>query len=193
MNLTPDPITWPRTMAVTNAEDRPAPTAGILASALSRIRQTAHQIEDRVRCLLLSDSRSVAELRVLVVDDHPDAADSLAAVLELVGCMVYACYDGWSALRAAELFGPHVCLLDLVMPDLGGLEVAARLRASAGDRPLLLIATTALGDEHTRARASIAGFDAHMVKPIDAQALLATISRLWESGCPRTPIPDSPP
>jgi CheY-like chemotaxis protein len=154
-------------------------SAGILSSALTRVRETAHSIEDRVRTLLTPDGPSIAELRILVVDDHPDSADSLVAVLEIVGCTARACYGGWSALDAIEEFDPQVCLLDLMMPDLGGLELGARLKVWAGDRPLLLIATTALADDQSRARTAIAGFHCHLIKPVDASTLLGAISRLW--------------
>ena len=162
------------------ASDEAATSAGILSSALTRVRETAHSIEDRVRSLLTPDGPSIAELRILVVDDHPDAADSLVAVLELVGCTALACYGGWSALDAVEEFKPDVCLLDLMMPDLGGLELGARLKVWAGNQPLLLIATTALGDEQSRIRTSVAGFHCHLSKPVDAATLLAAISRLWK-------------
>jgi CheY-like chemotaxis protein len=153
---------------------------GIYSSALSKVRETAHIIEDRVRNLLAPDGSSIAQLRILVVDDHPDSADSLVEVLELVGCKARACYGGWEALGAFEEFQPHVCLLDLVMPDMGGFELGARLKVWAGDRPLLLIATTALSDDQSRVRSSIAGFHCHMTKPVDVQVLLATIARLWK-------------
>lgn len=166
-------------------------SVAILSSALDRVRETAHVIEDRVRCLLTPDGPSIAELRILAVDDHPDAADSLVAVLELVGCTARACYSGWSALDAAEEFEPHVCLLDLMMPDLSGLELGARLKVWAGDRPVLLIATTALGDDQARARTAVAGFHCHLTKPVDAQMLLTTISQLWGSVGPSERGPDS--
>jgi two-component system OmpR family response regulator len=152
-----------------------------LPSAMDRVREVAHVIEDRVRCMLAPDGPSIAQLRVLVVDDNPDAADALAAVLELVGCLTRPCYDGWSAIHTVEAFEPHVCLLDLVMPDLGGLELAARLKVWAGDRQMLLIATTALGDEQARKRSAIAGFHSHFVKPVDVPSLINAISRLWKT------------
>ena len=62
-----------------------------------------------------------------------------------MGVRFAACYDGWSALHGFRYFDPHVCLLDLVMPDLGGLELAARLRTLADGQPLVLIATTRAG------------------------------------------------
>src|SRR5262245_36206983 len=114
--------------------------------ALAKVKKTARAIEDRVRRVLTPDGAELAQLRVLVVDDHPDAADSLAAVLDLLGCPVRVCYNGLSALAVADEFRPHVCLLDLMMPGMDGLELAARLRVQAANRPTLLVATTALGD-----------------------------------------------
>ena len=119
-------------------------------------------------------------LRILVVDDVADAADSLAVVLELVGCSVRACYDARAALRIAGEFDPQVCLLDLVMPDMGGLELGACLRVAAEGKPLVLIATTALGSDEMKARTKVAGFDAHLTKPIDVSTLIEAIAQLWE-------------
>ena len=116
-------------------------------------------------------------MRVLVVDDHPDAADSLAAVLELLDCPVQACYSGLSALAVAEAFDPQVCLLDLVMPQMDGLELASRLKARAGGRPLLLVATTALGDAESKARTALAGFHYHLTKPVDVSTLIDALTQ----------------
>jgi len=81
---------------------------------------------------------------------------------------------------AAE-FEPHVCLLDLMMPTMDGLELAAHLKARAGSRPLLLIATTALGDWEARTRTALAGFHHHLTKPVNIQAMLEVITRLGEA------------
>jgi CheY-like chemotaxis protein len=124
--------------------------------------------------------RDLPPLRVLVVDDHPDAADSLADVVELLGCPVRACRDGRAALLAAAEFRPQVCLLDLIMPGMDGLELAAGLRAQFGARPLLLVAVTALGDIEDRTRTALAGFHGHLTKPIDVRALADTLVRLGQ-------------
>ena len=180
MTLTQVADIKPNRFSASIETDRGSTAVGIYSSALSRVRETAHTIEDRVRNLLAPDGPSIAQLRILAVDDHPDAADSLVEVLELVGCKARACYGGWSALDAVEEFQPHVCLLDLMMPDMGGFELGARLKVWADDRPLLLIAVTALADEQSRVRSAIAGFHCHLTKPVDVQVLLATISRLWK-------------
>ena len=147
---------------------------------LERVKEIARGIEDRVRQVLNPNNAPITQLRILVVDDHPDAADSLAAVLELLGCPVRACYDGQSALAIAAEFEPHVCLLDLMMPSMDGLELAAQLKSRAGSRPLLLIATTALGDWEARTRTALAGFHHHLTKPVNIEAMVDVITRLGD-------------
>jgi CheY-like chemotaxis protein len=117
-------------------------------------------------------------VRVLVVDDYPDAAQSLAVVVEMLGCPVRACSNGWDALNVVKEFEPQVCLIDLVMPVMSGLELARRLKVWAASRPLLLVATTALGDAESKASTAIAGFHEHLVKPIDPATLIDLLVRL---------------
>jgi CheY-like chemotaxis protein len=105
-------------------------------------------------------------LRVLVVDDKPDAADTLALVLGAKGYDVLTAYDGWEALWAAEEFRPHAVLLDLAMPQLHGYEVARLLRRQAGLRDARLVAVTGHSDEESRRRAAGAGFDHFLAKPV---------------------------
>jgi CheY-like chemotaxis protein len=85
-----------------------------------------------------------------------------------------------AALAVATEFEPHVCLLDLMMPKMNGLELASHLKVRAGSRPLLLIATTALGDWEAKTRTALAGFHHHLTKPIDIPALVEAITRLAE-------------
>ena len=143
----------------------PDPTPGANLFSVSRVKQAANSIADHVREALTTDG--FVPVRVMVVDDHPDAADALAAVLELLGCPVRTCYSGASALAVAETFNPQVCLLDLMMPEMDGLELAARLKDRSAGRPLLLVATTAFGDAETQARTALAGFHYHLTKPVD--------------------------
>jgi PAS domain S-box-containing protein len=107
--------------------------------------------------------------RVLIVDDNRDSADSLGTLLELNGHRVEIVYDGESGLEAAERFGPEVVLLDIGLPRLDGYEVARRLRRAHDD--LLIVAITGYGQESARERAAEAGFDLHMLKPVDLAAL----------------------
>ena len=118
-------------------------------------------------------------LRVLCVDDNRDVADSEADLLRAVGFDARACYDGASALAEAETFLPSVCLIDLNMPGMDGDELAVRLRARSLDRPLVMVAVTAMSNEASCQRIKAAGFDMHLVKPVDPHTLLAVVDRLW--------------
>ncbi|HEU4429319.1 MAG TPA: response regulator [Myxococcota bacterium] len=114
-------------------------------------------------------SRAVRDgLRVLVVDDNRDSADSLALLLRLRGHEPQACYDGTSALEAARTLQPHAVLLDLSMPDLDGFDVCRRLREE-GLESALIVALTGYGQEADRNRSLASGFDAHLVKPVDPE------------------------
>jgi CheY-like chemotaxis protein len=152
--------------------ETPHPTSGPSV----RVNEVAGVISERVRLTSIPDD--FTPMRVLVVDDHVDAADALAAVIELLGCPVQVCNSGVSALTAAESFNPQVCLIDLMMPGMDGLELAARLKDRAGSRPLLLVASTALGDWEIRTRTAIAGFHAHLTKPVAVTILIDTLTRL---------------
>ena len=124
-----------------------------------------------------ADESAERRLRVLCVDDLEDAADTLAAVVELLGCEAHACYGGEAALDAFGAFAPDVVLLDLTMPGVDGLEVATRLRARVGPRPLLLAATTALGSLADQCATALAGFHFHLVKPVALPTMRATLDR----------------
>ena len=113
--------------------------------------------------------------RVLVVDDNVDAADSLGTLLELRGADTRVVYNGRDALEAWRTFRPAVVLLDLGMPGMDGHEVARRIRESADADDVTLIAMTGWGQESDRARTKAAGFDHHMIKPADLDALEALL------------------
>jgi CheY-like chemotaxis protein len=106
-----------------------------------------------------------------VADDNRDGADSLAVLLELVGCEVRACYDGGAALALAGEFRPDACVLDLRMPVADGREVARLLREWAGGRPLLLVALTGVTGRRAEEKSLDAGFDHHILKPSDPDEL----------------------
>jgi signal transduction histidine kinase len=110
-------------------------------------------------------------LRVLVVDDNKDAANSLALLLNLKGHQVSLAHDGPAALEAARTARPEVIILDIALPGMDGYEVARRLRAEEGDRHPLLVAMTGYGQEEDRRRSRLAGFNHHLVKPVDFQEL----------------------
>jgi CheY-like chemotaxis protein len=112
----------------------------------------------------------------MCVDDNQDAADSAALLLELCGCAVAVCYDGPSALAEALRFSPDVCLIDFNMPGMNGCELAERLRLWRRSRPVFLIAVTANGTDAAREMTKNAGFDRHLVKPVDWNELSVILS-----------------
>jgi PAS domain S-box-containing protein len=115
---------------------------------------------------------------VLIVDDNRDAADSLAALLRADGLAVSVVHDGAAALRAFDALHPRVLLLDLGLPDMSGLDVARALRARPGGAALTLIAITGWGQDKDRELTRAAGFDLHLVKPVDPARLLAVLGQV---------------
>src|SRR5262249_39991700 len=111
-------------------------------------------------------NRSRPGVRVLVVDDHPDHAEGMARLLRRSGHEVDVALDGQTALQRARAQQPGVVLLDICMPWMDGYEVARQLRAMFQNQ-VLLVALTALGFEEDRKRSLEAGFDLHLVKPVD--------------------------
>ena len=122
--------------------------------------------------------------RILVVDDNKDSADSLAMLLQVLGHEVRTAYSGPNAVKVALAFVPELVLLDIGMPGMDGYEVARRLRGEAILQKTLLVAQTGWGQEEDRFRALQAGFDHHLVKPVELtalQTLLAQMERGQES------------
>jgi PAS domain S-box-containing protein len=120
---------------------------------------------------------ATGRLRILVVDDTPDAADTLARILRALGHEVRTAYDGHAALAAAGGQRPEVVLLDLGLPGLDGFEVARRLRAVPELAGTRLVALTGYGGAADRERTREAGFDAHLVKPVQLDALRELLAR----------------
>jgi CheY-like chemotaxis protein len=119
--------------------------------------------------------------RILIADDNRDAARSLALMLAMEGHEVRTAYDGVEALQIAEEFHPEVGLLDIGMPKLDGYETARRLRRRPGGESVLLVAQTGWGQDDDKQRAKQAGFDRHLVKPLDPDALNQLLSQTLES------------
>jgi PAS domain S-box-containing protein len=116
--------------------------------------------------------------RILVVDDYPNAAESLARLLRWMGNEVRTALDGLEGVEAAETFRPEVILLDIGMPRLNGYEAAARIRAQPWGKQIVLIALTGWGQAEDRQRTQAAGFDVHLVKPIDHGQLTILLASL---------------
>lgn len=118
-----------------------------------------------------------AALKVLVADDNVDAAESLCILLEMVGHTVQMAHDGPGVLQAVEQYGPDVILLDIGLPGMDGHEVARRLRAGGGQGSrALLIAVTGYSSDEDVSQSRAAGFDHHLVKPVDPELLLSLLT-----------------
>jgi PAS domain S-box-containing protein len=113
--------------------------------------------------------------RVLVVDDHADTASGMARLLKLDHHEVRVAYDGMEALHAARQFRPEYILLDIGLPGMNGYDTAAILREDACCQDAVFIAVSGYGDEQTLSKSIEAGFDHHLVKPVDPETLLALI------------------
>jgi CheY-like chemotaxis protein len=117
-------------------------------------------------------------VRILVVEDNRDAAESLAALLGLWGHEVQVAFDGLAALRAAETMTPDVIISDLGLPGMDGYEVARQLRARPGFGRVVLVALSGYGREEDKRHALDAGYDHHLVKPPDTDALLQIVGHV---------------
>ena len=116
--------------------------------------------------------------RVLVVDDNMDLADSIATLLRLAGYEVRTAGTGPAGLEAARTYRPHVVLLDIGLPEMDGFEVARRIRQEHELKDIQLVALTGYGEEHHQRASSEAGFNQHLVKPVEAKRLLAILAEL---------------
>ena len=109
--------------------------------------------------------------RILVVDDNKDSADSLGMLLRLKGNDIRTAHDGLEAVEVAETFHPELVLLDIGLPKLNGYEVARRIRQQPWGRDMILVALTGWGQDEDRRRSQEAGFNFHIVKPVELAAL----------------------
>jgi CheY-like chemotaxis protein/anti-sigma regulatory factor (Ser/Thr protein kinase) len=138
----------------------PAPPASIRGDAIN-----GHQAQ----------TQTAAQRRILVVDDNLDALESLSRLVARMGNEVCQAHDGLEAIEAARTFRPEIVLMDLGMPNLNGYEAARRMRNEPWGRDINLVATTGWGQEEDRRRTAEAGFDSHLVKPIEMTALRAVL------------------
>ena len=128
------------------------------------------------------EPRAASARRILVADDNRDAAESLAALLELEGHEVTLAYDGADALLAYDRVRPQICLLDIGMPHRSGNEVAAEIRSRHEHQAPTLVAITGWGQDTDRSQALAAGFDHHLTKPVDPAQLLRLIDGARSAG-----------
>ena len=139
-----------------------------------------------------SASARIPPRRVLIVDDNRDAAISLAAMLTFMGNETRTAHDGFEALDAAAAFRPDLVMLDIGMPRLSGYDTARRIREQPWGRTMVLVALTGWGQEEDRRKSKDAGFDSHLVKPIEPGAmekLLAGLPRPQGQGAARANPP----
>ena len=123
-------------------------------------------------------AQPTSDLRILVVDDSRDAAESLAMLLKMMGNNIHTAHDGEEAVTAAREFQPNVVLCDIGLPKLNGYEACRQMKAQAWDKNMILIAVTGWGQDDDRRKSEAAGFDHHMVKPVDPQALMKLLAGL---------------
>jgi PAS domain S-box-containing protein len=127
------------------------------------------------------DFASTSGLRVLVVDDNLDAAATLGMLLRMAGHDARTAHDGLEALSVASGFRPHVVILDIGLPKLNGYDAARRIREQTWGKGAVLIAMTGWGQEGDRHRSKAAGFDHHMVKPVNPTALMKLLASLEQT------------
>lgn len=131
-----------------------------------------------------SGSTAAPSLRILLVDDHSATTETYSILLGIFGHQVQTAYDGNSAIEAALGFQPDVVLLDLGLPGMDGYEVARRLRQEPGLQDTVLVAVTGYGQPTDRRRSQEAGFQRHLVKPMDIDELEQLLCNIAESGSP---------
>ncbi|HEV3168327.1 MAG TPA: ATP-binding protein, partial [Isosphaeraceae bacterium] len=127
-------------------------------------------------------SSPTSRCRILVVDDNKDSATSLGKMLRLMGHEVRTANDGLEAVEAAAAFEPDVALLDIGLPKLNGYDAARKIRELPSGQSMFLIAVTGWGQDEDKRRSTAAGFNLHMVKPVDPSALVNLLA-----GLQRTP------
>ncbi len=116
------------------------------------------------------------EFKILVVDDNVDAAKTLGMLLQMSGHNARVAFDGQSALQALVEYGPDVALLDIGLPDINGYQLAQRIRATPQHRNTVLVALTGYGQESDKQRSRDAGFDHHLVKPVNLDGIQSVLA-----------------
>jgi two-component system CheB/CheR fusion protein len=156
-----------------------AASPGIGGGAEFTIRLPALRHEDaEERQDVRAVTRERRPARVLMVEDNPDAAESLVMILELLGHHVRVVHDGIAALETARANVPDIMLVDIGLPGMDGYEVARSIRRDAALKDIVLVALTGYGRPEDRAQALASGFDYHLVKPVDLDALGDLVARL---------------
>ena len=163
-------------------EDRRVVTSLAKFAAVAYAGLSSLSGDDVVRLARLSKARSLPrelpaksiQRRVLIVDDNRDAADSLATVLMQMGHQVYVAQDGRAGMELAFRVRPHIVLMDIAMPGMSGIELGREMREALGP-DARIVAVTGYGSEEDRCQSLAAGFDQHLVKPVDPVFLRSLI------------------
>ena len=152
----------------------------------------------RVSANAAPQSPSPAGLRVLVVDDNRDVADSTASIMRMNGCDVHVAYDGKEALESVQRLRPDAVLLDIGLPAIDGYLVAEHIRAHPENLRTMIVAVSGYGQDQDRLRSKSVGFDYHVVKPIDPTVLAGLVGSLRlsreaapASGATAVPLPNA--
>jgi signal transduction histidine kinase len=154
-------------------EDEPAEAPAVMSTEVVSAGEMASVVAP-----LVSAGAARMVRRILIADDNNDALESLATLLQLSGHEVFTATNGGTALQSAERHLPEVALLDIGMPLLDGYEVAKRIRSQPWGQRITLVALTGWGQDSDRRRSREAGFDSHLVKPLDLETLTDLLARL---------------
>jgi CheY-like chemotaxis protein len=123
-----------------------------------------------------SNEEKAGSQRILIVDDNKDSAESLAMLLQITGNETSIAYDGQQAVEIIEQQRPNVVLLDIGLPKLSGHDVCRYVRQQPWGKDILMIALTGWGQEEDRRKSEQAGFDGHLVKPVDYEKLMELLN-----------------
>ncbi|MBN8625183.1 MAG: PAS domain-containing protein [Planctomycetes bacterium] len=145
---------------------------------IARLPVIVQDAEPDAVAMPVEPKESESSLRILVVDDNQDGAHSLATMLKLIGNQTFTAYDGEAGVEIALRERPDVVLLDIGLPKLNGYEACRRIRDQDRGKDIVVIAVTGWGQEDDRRRAREAGFDHHLVKPVDPAALMKLLAEL---------------
>jgi len=157
------------------------PIAQHRAKSADRHATDAHGEVSNVRCR-----------RILVADDFPQSAETLARLLRHDGSEVRVAQDGAEAFETAAEFRPDVVVLDLAMPKLNGYEAARKIRAQPWGKHMVLIALTGWGQQQDRQRTQDAGFDAHLTKPVNLGQIMDLLARLPATAAATAAVSSAP-
>lgn len=133
--------------------------------------------------MALTHTNDNKALRILVADDNVDAAESLVKLFQIIGHETYVVHDGVTALNAAREYSPDIAFLDIGMPGLNGNEVASAIKKDPPTNRIILVALTGWGAEHDRATSKRAGFDHHMTKPMNFEAVKTLLAGVLAEEC----------